>query len=370
MDYAINVLAVLGVVIVLVITHEFGHFTAAKLTGIKVTEFFVGFGPRILSFRRGETEYGMKWLLVGGYVKILGMNPDEQVSEEDYHRSYRGSPIWKRAVVIFSGSLVHLTLALLMIFAAIWMLGIPVYRAGTTVAEVAQTLPGESGDSPAALAGLRDGDRILAVDGWEVADWDQLREFIVDNPGEEVELRVEREGETLTLQAQLARRDDGSGYLGISPRAERAGEERYGFTGSLGKTGEWFARATYGVAYSFYRLCTPGVWKQLLGVSRPTVDRPVTVVGASRIAGEFAEEGAFFFLSFLAFILLFLAYVNLLPLPPLDGGYLLVLLVEKVRGKPVDLRKLYPVAVAVLIFFGMLFLLTLRLDITSPVSLP
>jgi len=370
LKYAIDVLAVLGVVILLVITHELGHFTAAKLVGIKVTEFFVGFGPRIWSIRRGETEYGIKWLLVGGYVKILGMNPDEEVSEEDYSRSYRGSPIWKRAVVIFSGSLVHLLLALLIIFTAIWVLGIPVYEAGTTVAEVALTLPDGGGDSPAALAGLRVGDRILEIGGEQVSGWEQIREFILEHPGEEVALKVEREGELLTLQARLARRDDGAGYLGVSPRAERVGEEKYGFAGALGETGEWFGRASYGVAYSFYRLFTPAVWKQLLGISSPTVDRPVTVVGASRIAGEFAQEGAFFFLNFLAFILLFLAYVNLLPLPPLDGGYLLVLLVEKLRGRPVDLRKLYPIAVAVLAFFGVLFLLTLRLDITNPINLP
>jgi membrane-associated protease RseP (regulator of RpoE activity) len=370
LGYLLNVVIVLGVLILMVVAHELGHFTAAKLTGIKVTEFFVGFGPRIWSFRRGETEYGFKWLLVGGYVKILGMNPDEKVSEEDFPRSYRGSPIWKRAVVILSGSLVHLVLALLLIFSAIWLLGIPVYDAGTTVADVAQTMPDGATATPAAAAGLEEGDRIVSVDGNEVSSWDELRSYIVEHPGAEMTLQVEREGEDLELRTRLADREDGGGYLGVSPRAELVEKERYGFAGSLGKTVEWWGRASYGVGYSFYRLFTPGVWKQLLGISQPGIDRPVTVVGASRIAGDFAEQGAFLFLNFLAFILLFLAYVNLLPLPPLDGGYLLVLLVEKLRGKEVDLRKLYPFAVAVLAFFGILFLLTLRLDITNPINLP
>jgi membrane-associated protease RseP (regulator of RpoE activity) len=138
----------------------------------------------------------------------------------------------------------------------------------------------------------------------------------------------------------------------------------------LKQTAIWFGKAVWGAAYSFYRMFTPSIWKQLLGISEPTVERPVSVVGASRLAGDFFDQGAFIFLNFLAFILLFLAFVNLLPLPPLDGGYLMVLLVEKVSGKEVDLRKLTPIAVVVLGFFVVLFLLTLRLDIFNPINLP
>ena len=129
-------------------------------------------------------------------------------------------------------------------------------------------------------------------------------------------------------------------------------------------------RLFYGVFYVFYRIFNLSTLKQLVGISPPTSERPVGVVGISRLAGQLANEGAYFFLNFLAFILLFLAYVNLFPLPPLDGGHLLVLAIEKIRGKEVDMQKLYPIAVAVLAFFAILFILTLRLDIFSPINLP
>jgi membrane-associated protease RseP (regulator of RpoE activity) len=363
------VLIVFLAIILMVITHELGHFTAAKLTGIKATEFFVGFGPRIFSFRKGETEYGMKWIMVGGYVKILGMNPDEEVSEEDFPRSYRGSPIWKRAVVIFAGSFVHLMLALIIMFTAIWALGIPVYDATNTVNGVAATM-GDGTESPSAIAGLEPDDTITAVNGEPVSSWDELRGFIVDHPGEPVTLTVERGGEEVFLETTLATTDAGEGYLGIVPQTELVDTEDYGFFGSLKQTAIWFGKAVWGAVYSLYRMFTPSIWKQLLGISEPTIERPVSVVGASRLAGDFFDQGAFIFLNFLAFILLFLAFVNLLPLPPLDGGYLMVLLVEKVSGKEVDLRKLTPIAIVVLGFFIFLFLLTLRLDIMNPINLP
>ncbi len=363
-----QVVMVILAIIVLVLTHELGHFIAAKLTGIRATEFFIGFGPRIWSFRRGGTEYGIKWGLVGGYVKILGMNPEEEVKPEDWPYSYRGSPIWKRFLVIFSGSMVHFLLALLVIFIAIWALGIPNWeKATTTVGVVGEFMMDGETPTPSSQAGLKNGDRIVSVDGEEVRDWVELRQYIVDHPGKRIVLDVEREGEIIPLETTLATTEEGTGYLGISPRPYM---DKFGFLGSIKQSFVWLGKATYGVFYSFYRLVTPSVWKQLLGISEPNLERPVTVVGATRLAGQAAQEGAFYLINFFAFIMLFLAYINLLPLPPLDGGYLLVLLVEKTAGKEVDLRKLYPIAVTVLVFFGLLFLLTLRLDITNPINLP
>ena len=201
-------------------------------------------------------------------------------------------------------------------------------------------------------------------------DWEELRGYIIDHPGEQVQLTVERDGEETFLDTTLGTNSQGQGYLGVSPESEQVDTEDYGFFGSIKQTCIWFGKATWGAAYSFYRIFTPSVWGQLIGVSEPNNERPTTVVGTSRIADDIADEGTFVFLSFISFILLFLGYVNLLPLPPLDGGYLLVLLIEKVRGKEVDLRKLYPISVAVLAFFGTLFLLSLRLDFTNPINLP
>lgn len=364
MGYILYIVIALLVIMVLVLVHEFGHYIAARLAGVKATEFFIGFGPRIWSFRKGDTEYGIKWILVGGYVKILGMNPDEEVSPEDRPHSYNGVSRWRRFWIIFAGSLSHIILALLIMLIAIWLIGYPF--ATSTIGAVSQTMPDSEQDTPAYRAGLQEGDAILAMNGEEVGDWNDVRSFIADHPGEEVTLLISRDGVEQEFQVQLAERD-GGGYLGIGPKE---GYEGYSFFGAAEKTFWWFGQASYGVAYGFYRVFNLSTLKQLVGISEPTIERPVTVVGASRVAGQFFRYGIFYFLSFIAVILLFLAYINLLPLPPLDGGYLLVLLVEKITGKDIDLRKLYPIAVAVLLFFGALFLLTLRLDLTNPINLP
>ncbi|NPV59500.1 MAG: PDZ domain-containing protein [Actinobacteria bacterium] len=364
-----TVLATIAAVIVLVLVHELGHFIAARLAGVKCPEFFVGFGPRIWSTRRGDTEFGIKWILVGGYVKVLGMNPEEEVSPEDFPRSYRGVSYGKRFWIIFAGSLSHVLLALVLMFFTIWIVGYPdVDRPTNTIASVGMYMD-EAGteETPAYAAGLREGDTILAMDGEEVGDWEAVRSFIKAHPGEEVVLLIRRDGEEIEVPVRLAALEDGTGYLGVSPSIYM---QPYSFFGAMGKTVSWFGEATYGVGYGIYRVFNWSTIKQLLGLAEPTVERPQTVYGIARTAGRIAEEGAFYFLNFFSFILLFLAYINLLPLPPLDGGHLAVLLWEKVTGREVDLRKLYPVAVAVLAFFALLFILTLRLDITSPINFP
>ncbi len=365
MTVIVYVLATLAAVILMVITHELGHFAAARLVGVKATEFFVGFGPRIWSTRRGDTEFGIKWILVGGYVKILGMNPEETVSPEDWPHSYKGVSRPRRFWIIISGSLVHVLLALLIAFLTVWLLGIPVLT--STVGSVGEYIEETGEETPAHMAGLQKGDTILSMDGEEMSDWEDVRDFIVDNPGREVEVLVERGGRETVLPVRLAELENGRGFLGVSPEP---GEEHHSFLASFPETGKWFLEYSRGVFYSIYRVFNLSTLKQLVGITEPTEERPMTVVGITRVAGELAGEGMYYFLNFLAFILLFLAYINLLPLPPLDGGHLMVLLLEKITGKDIDMRKLYPVAAAVLAFFTVMFLLALRLDITNPISLP
>ncbi len=415
-------------IIFLVITHELGHFLAARWAGVKTPEFFVGFGKRIWSTRRGDTEFGFKWILAGGYVKVLGMNPEEEISPEDFPHSYKGVSYRKRFWIIFSGSLVHVFLALLIMFFTIWLIGYPnLDKATSTLASVGRymevtqqdgTTTGITGlqdgdtvlamdgqpvsdravvssylkenpdqevtllierdgqemevqarseESPAYAAGLREGDTILEMNGQPAADWDEVSSFIKDHPGQEVTILIERDDQKIEVQARLATREDGTGYLGVSPKVYM---EQYSFLGAAGKTGEWFVEASWGVFYGVYRVFNLSTFKQLLGISEPTPERPQTFVGITRTASQFFGEGLFYFLNFFAFICLFLAYINLAPLPPLDGGHLAVLAYERITGREVDIRKLYPVAVAVLAFFAVMFILTLRLDITNPINLP
>jgi membrane-associated protease RseP (regulator of RpoE activity) len=365
--FLIYFFSALGVIIFLVITHELGHFTAARLAGVKCPEFFIGFGKRIWSTKRGDTEFGIKWILAGGYVKVLGMNPEEEISPEDFPHSYKGVSYGKRFWIIFSGSLVHILLAILIMFFTIWLIGYPnLDRGSNTLASVGQYMD-ESGEeeTPAYAAGLQEGDTILAMDGQEVSEWEEVSSFIVEHPGQEVTLLIERDGQEMELKTQLAKLDNGNGYLGVSPEFYM---EEYSFTGSIVKTGKWFGEATWGVFYGVYRIFNISTFKQLFGISPPTEERPQTVVGITYTAGQLLDAGVFYLLYLLALICLFLAYLNLLPLPPLDGGHLAVLFWEKTTGREVDMRKLYPVAVAVLSFFIILFLLALRLDIMNIIN--
>ncbi len=364
MGYVIDVILVLLVLILLVVVHEFGHFIAAKRAGVKVSEFFVGFGPRIWSFRKGDTEYGIKWILIGGYVKVVGMNPEEEIAPEDFPHSYKGVSYGKRFWIIVSGSLMHLILAILIIFFTIWLVGIP--KVTNTIAQVEENL-NDSTKTPAYIAGLEPGDTVIEANAQSINSWDELSSFIVDHPGQGVNLLIERDGQTINLTAQLAKLDNGNGFLGITPQAVA---KKYSLLASFAQTGRQFGTFSYGVFYGIYRIFNLSTLKQLVGITPPTSERPVGVVGVSRLAGQLANEGAYPFLSFLAFILLFLAYINLAPLPPLDGGHLLVIAIEKVTGKEVDMRKLYPVAMAVLIILVLLFLRVTWLDIKSPIKLP
>jgi membrane-associated protease RseP (regulator of RpoE activity) len=367
LTFLIYFFSALGVIIFLVITHELGHFIAARLAGVKCPEFFVGFGPRIWSTKRGDTEFGVKWILAGGYVKVLGMNPEEEISPEDFPHSYKGVSCGKRFWIIFSGSLVHVLLALLIIFFAIWLIGYPnPDERTTTLISVGQYMDETQGEeTPAYMAGLQRKDTLLAMDGQEVSDWEEVSSFIKEHPGQEVTLLIERDGQPMEVQVQLATLEDGTGYLGISTDFYM---EQYSFLGAIGKTGEWWWETTTGIAKSIGKLFSLSTFKQLLGISPPTEERPQTVVGITYTAGQLLDAGVFYLLYLLALVCLFLAYINLVPLPPLDGGHLAVLGWERITGREVDMRKLYPVAVAVLAFFVILFILTLRLDIMNIIN--
>ena len=358
----------LGIIalVLIVVVHELGHFVAAKLSGVRVEEFFVGFGPKIWSTKRGETEYGFKWIPAGGYVKIAGMDPNEEIKPEDLPHTYKGVSKWKRFFIIVSGSAVHIILAIIIAFMAIWLIGLPDPNDATaTIASVGQTLD-NGNPTPAAQAGLEPGDNIVALNGSPVSDWNAVSDFIHVHADETVTMEIQRNGQDMVLTATLTD-VNGAGFLGISPVPII---NHYTFVGSLGRTGQWLGEASYGAVYGFYRVFNLSTLKQLVGISPPTNERPVSIVGISRLAGEFAHQGLLQLLTFIAFLLLFLGYINLLPLPPLDGGHLLVLGVEAVSGKEIDMRKLYPVAVVVIAIFALLFILTLRLDIFNPIKLP
>jgi membrane-associated protease RseP (regulator of RpoE activity) len=382
-------------ILLVIMVHEAGHFVAAKKLGFKATKFFVGFGPTLWSVKRGETEYGVKALPLGGFVKIVGMNPYEEVPAEDRSRAYPNKPRWQRAIVILAGPATHWPLAFLALLIVAMTIGYPV--GATTEIKVVETrMTGESTPTPAARAGLQPGDRIIEVGGREVDRWTDVTGYISARGGRVAEFTIERDGRRREVTATLAsvifgeqgdvveyapagapireprEGEELSGFLGIRPK-ERF--ETLGLTRAVGDSGDRVWLATKGSVISvgeIFKQMFDGRFFSALsdrGERDPT-EGPVGIVGIGRIAGETVERGQFYiFLQLLISLTVFIGLLNLLPLPPLDGGHLAVIGYETITRRSVDMRKLIPIAAAFLSFLIVLSLAALYLDIFRPIQI-
>ncbi|MQB00612.1 MAG: PDZ domain-containing protein [Actinobacteria bacterium] len=382
-------------ILLVIMVHEAGHFVAAKKLGFKATKFFVGFGPTLWSFKRGETEYGVKALPLGGFVKIVGMNPYEEVPAEDRPRAYPNKPRWQRAIVILAGPATHWPLAFLVLLIVAMTIGYPV-GATTEIKAVETEITEGSTPTPAARAGLRPGDRIVEVGGRAVDRWDDVTGYISTRGGRAAEFTIERDGRRREVTATLARvifgeqgdvveyappgtpirepreGEELSGFLGIRPK-ERF--ERLGFAQAIGDSGDRVWLATKGSVISvgeIFKQMFDGRFFSALrdGGERDPTEGPVGIVGIGRIAGETVERGQFYiFLQLLISLTVFIGLMNLLPLPPLDGGHLAVIGYETITRRSVDMRKLIPIAAAFLSFLIVLSLAALYLDIFRPIQI-
>jgi membrane-associated protease RseP (regulator of RpoE activity) len=362
-----GILVVVGIVAIVMI-HETGHFLAARAVGMKATEFFFGFGPRLWSTRRGETEYGIKLLPLGGYTRIVGMSTLEEIAPEDEGRSYRDKPFWAKSVVVLAGSATHFPVAFLLFYLVASGVGLPV--AITTVDGVQATL-GDGSATPAAEAGVLPGDTLTSLAGVLTPEWQELVDQITNRPGQTVALGVERGGQALSLQVTLASVDDGEGgrrgFLGVSPgtRTERAGA-----LAGLGHAGAAVGDAVVASGQGLWQLVT-GVPQLLAAVFGGNADnmgdnRPVSPIGLVGIAGDLGPGYA---LQLVAYVAVFVGVLNIIPLYPLDGGHFAVALYEKLRGRAADVRKLMPIAAAVVTFLVLVGLLGVYLDIFHPLNL-
>jgi membrane-associated protease RseP (regulator of RpoE activity) len=378
-----TVLVVLGL-LVMVVLHEFGHFVAAKRAGMKVTEFFVGFGPRVWSVTKGETTYGIKALPLGGYCRIIGMTNVEEVGPADEPRAYRNQPTLRRLTVALAGSFVHFLLAFLLLvilFAGPGDIGnfITNPPASNPISAVYSFT---SGPSPAEVAGLRPGDRIMAVDGRHFANWDDLTSYLRARPDEKVTLTIQRGSRTFETSAVLA---DGSkvvvsgdtapayskptGLLGI-----QAGNVRFGFLGSIGHAGLAFgATAVSSVTGLAHVVSDFGGYAHMLANQKaadsPHAERFVSPVGVVVLANRATQIGISEVLYLLILINIFVGIFNLVPLLPLDGGHVAIALYEKARSfgrrRPyhADVNKLAPVLYAVLAVLAFYAISSLFLDL-------
>jgi membrane-associated protease RseP (regulator of RpoE activity) len=380
-----------------VMLHETGHFVMAKKFGMKATRYFVGFGPTLWSTRRGETEYGIKALPVGGFVKIIGMHSLDDVDDPaDEPRSFRRHPAWERIVVLCAGSFMHFVLAFLLIFGL--ALGIGISNDTTTqLGTVSTCAPANTTQlsngtctasdpaSPAKLAGLRVGDQVTAFNGKPVSNWNQLGDAIRKAPASSTAtITVERDGKPLTLHATLASVSGRSGaYLGIAPAVvfQTVNPIR-----AVQYAGSAFGQVVAGSVKAVGAL--PGALPKLFSKDRANTaaGQVSSVVGAAEATGAAvaADVGWQYKVSFVLLLIaslnIFVGAFNLLPLLPLDGGHIAVIVWERIRawfarlrGRPdpglVDMAKVLPVSFSifmVLMFFGVALILA---DIVNPVNI-
>lgn len=364
-------LIVLIGIVLMVMVHEAGHFFAAKATGMKATEFFFGFGPKLWSTQRGETEYGVKAIPLGGYVRIIGMNPYEEVDPGDEERTYRVQPFWAKSVVVLAGVASHFVVAFVLFFVAATAFGSE--EVTTTIQAVDPTM-NDGSASPAAMSDIRPGDMVLSIDGEEVEDWVEVREAIRARPGETVDVVVERDGNLETIVVTFGSVDsaDGGklGYFGVTPTAETVRLNPIaGFVDAGASVGQATSASLSGMWQLFSGL--GDLVTATFNGDTETLDRtrPASPIGLVSIGAQTQEYGTGFTLELLALVNVFVGLFNLIPVYPLDGGHFSVAVYEKIRGREADVAKLAPVAAVVVIFMVLLGVLAIYLDITNPFTL-
>ncbi|HEV3294995.1 MAG TPA: site-2 protease family protein [Streptosporangiaceae bacterium] len=393
MSFLLGVLIFVLALLFSIMLHEAGHFVTAKRFGMKVTQFFIGFGQTLWSRQKGETEYGVKAIPAGGYVKIVGMTEMEDVDPADEPRSFRRHPGWQRIIVLAAGSFMHFALAFVLLFALVVGIGLATVSNSTAVGAIDACVPATltagctAADpaSPARQVGIRPGDTVIAVAGTPVRNWTQMgRVLRSQRPGTPVTVTVERNGRRLTLHPSLAVIHGRQGsYLGISPVIAF---QRAGPLAGISYAGSQFGQILAGSAKVVASL--PRAIPDLFAKNRASTPggQVTSVVGAGDVTGQVLaskigwQPKVSLVLLIVASLNIFVGAFNLLPLLPLDGGHLAVVIYERVRAwlarlrgrpdpGPVDFRRLVPLSVGVFALLVGLGLLLIMADIVNPVHI-
>jgi regulator of sigma E protease len=308
----------------LIVFHEFGHFLLAKLSGVGVLTFSVGFGPKLWVKKKGETEYALSAFPLGGYVKMVGEDPDEEVSPADLERSFAHKSLAKRIAIVVAGPAFNLLLAVFLLMVVFTFYGVPV---------MSTQVSGVEKGSPAERAGITKGDLIVAIDGVPVTEWEDLSKRIKGSGGKALTLQLRRGTETVDLVVQPMKK------AGRTIFGEAKDDWIIGIGSQVtlkkGNAGLAVVRAFY-QTYDYAKLTLVAFYKMIVGdVSPRNIGGPILI---AQMAGQQAQEGFGSFLAFLAVLSINLGVLNLLPVPVLDGGHLLFFLVEAVIRKPVAVR--------------------------------
>ena len=376
-----EILGILAFVVALlfsVMVHEFGHYLTARKFGMRVSEFFLGFGKRIWSFTRGETEFGIKAIPAGGYCRIEGMTPQDQMAEGEEGRAFFAASSAKKLIVLGAGSFAHFALGFLLIFSIFFGVG---YQA--LLPDITKVSPQSAAES----AGFQEGDRLLTIDGDEVDNWAIDSKKIAESKGREIVFTVQRGNEILTLKANPQYIEEEKRYLlGV---VTKVGVKRDGVVQSTQNA----SSATWALAResvkSLFTLPTkvPELFRQTFMGEERDPNGLVGVVGAARVSGEVVgsenlagNQRLQTFILIVASLNIFVGLFNLLPLLPLDGGHMAVAiadefraLVARIRKKPrpagIDVSVLTPITMAVFVVLAVLTVVLLVADTINPISL-
>ncbi|MDP1821148.1 MAG: site-2 protease family protein [Acidimicrobiales bacterium] len=401
-------LFIIAALTVMIFLHELGHFLTAKWSGMKVTEFFLFFGPKLWSFRRGETEYGIKLIPIGAYVRIIGMNNLDETPPEDEPRTYRQQSFPKRMLVITAGSMMHFVQALVLFFLVFSVVGVPgesrlAERFGGRELDPSEWIVGTVGKGTAAdRAGIQPGDDIVSLNGERLGDILDIGPIIEDRAGDRLPLVVDRDGERLELTATIGSRvdEDGrtAGFLGVSegyPKlpsvttdpltgsveaVKHTGDVMWQtlrglgsfVTGGLGSFADNVADGTSAEGPAISGGSSEGNGGR--SITRGDEDRLMSMVGVARWGASASEDGVADFLLLLALINVSIGMLNLLPLLPLDGGHAAVAIYERIRSTRgrrhmADVSRLLPFTYAVMLLGFMIMVSAVYLDIVDPIGL-
>ena len=391
----IGILAFAVALLVSVMIHEAGHYLTAKKFGMKVTEFFVGFGKKIWSVTKGETEFGLKAIPAGGYCKIVGMTPREELSPADADRAFIKASVPQRLIVLGAGSFLHFVIGfvlLIVLFASVGITSLTnqVERVSECIPQTAnEVCSAKSVPSPAKNAGIIAGDKIVKVNGLSYQEWSEVVEVIRSSAGKQLDITIDRNGSLINILVTPASRELDGKEIGVLGVVNQVGTITYGPLTAIAKGGSFTIDILQNSVTALISLPNkiPDLVNQTFGNQERDPEGLVGVVGVARVSGETAETKALTtrekiatFILIIASLNIFVGMFNLLPLLPLDGGHMAVAIADGVRNSrakakglakpaPFDVERLTPITMVVFVVMASLSLLLLTADILNPIRL-
>jgi regulator of sigma E protease len=321
-----NIFAFIIVLGVLIFFHELGHFLIARLFGVGVEKFSLGFGPRLIGKKIGITDYRLSAIPLGGYVKMVGEEPDAEVEPADIHLSFSHKSVYKRFCIVAAGPVFNVLLAIIIFFAIFLFVGMFILK---------PSVGGVKEGTPAQIAGLRAGDLIAAIDGAPISSWDDMAEMINSSEGKTLEMTIQRQGSTEVIRISPE----------LVPAKNIFGEDIQRYVIGIRASGDSFTRElnvfeafveSLIQTYKVTELMVVIIGKLITGdISTDTIGGPIMI---AKMAGDQAKAGIGNLISFIALISINLAIINLLPIPILDGGHLLFFIIEAIKRRPVSLK--------------------------------